>query len=123
MTDRENELILQDRLDKIRSVIKEYGEENFYVSFSGGKDSTVVSALLDMAVPGNKIPRVFANTGIEYKLILDFIERERERASVGAGCTQAVRSNKSHVGERRVSVQKQGTFSGCGIFPEWKPEW
>jgi hypothetical protein len=31
-----------------------------------------------MALPGNKIPRVYANTGIEYKIVLDFVERERE---------------------------------------------
>lgn len=75
----ENEFLLQDRLAKIKSVIEKYGEENFYLSFSGGKDSTVLSALLDIACPGNKIPRVYANTGIEYCLILEFVERERER--------------------------------------------
>ena len=74
-----NEFLLQDRLQKIRQIIRKYGEENFYVSFSGGKDSTVLSALLDMALPDNKIPRVYANTGIEYRLILDFVEREREK--------------------------------------------
>lgn len=74
-----NEFILEDRLQKIRQVIGKYGEENFYVSFSGGKDSAVLSALIDMALPGNKIPRVFLNTGIEYKLILDFVEGEGER--------------------------------------------
>lgn len=70
MTD--NELMLQDRLEKIKQTIEKYGEENFYLSFSGGKDSTVLSALLDMAVPGNKIPRVYANTGIELNMIRDF---------------------------------------------------
>lgn len=61
MTD--NELLLQDRIEKIQQIISKYGEENFYLSFSGGKDSTVLSALLDMALPDNKIPRVYANTG------------------------------------------------------------
>lgn len=74
-----NEFLLQDRLQKIRQIIRKYGEENFYVSFSGGKDSTVLSALIDMALPNNTIPRVYANTGIEYRLILDFVEREREK--------------------------------------------
>jgi 3'-phosphoadenosine 5'-phosphosulfate sulfotransferase (PAPS reductase)/FAD synthetase len=77
MTD--NEFLLHDRLTKIKSVIEEYGEDNFYISFSGGKDSTVLSALVDMAIPDNTIPRVYANTGIEYRLIVDFVERERER--------------------------------------------
>lgn len=75
----DNEFLLQDRLQKIRQIINKYGEENFYLSFSGGKDSTVLSALIDMALPKNKIPRVYANTGIEYRLILDFVERERDR--------------------------------------------
>ena len=75
----ENEFILQDRLGVIRDTIHKYGEEKFYISFSGGKDSTVVHHLVDMALPGNKIPRVFSNTGIEYNAIVEFVqERERE---------------------------------------------
>ena len=76
----ENEFLLQDRLNVIRDTINKYGEENFYLSFSGGKDSTVVHHLLDMAIPGNRIPRVFINTGIEYNAIVEFA-RERERES------------------------------------------
>ena len=68
-----NEFILQDRLQKIRQIISQYGENNFAISFSGGKDSTVLSALVDMAVPGNAIPRVYADTGIELKMIRDFV--------------------------------------------------
>ena len=74
----DNELILYDRLEVIKQTIQKYGEENFYLSFSGGKDSTVVHHLLDMAIPGNRIPRVFTNTGIEYNAIVEFV-RERER--------------------------------------------
>lgn len=77
MTD--NEFILQDRLGVIRDTIRKYGEENFYISFSGGKDSTVVHHLVDMALPDNKIPRVFINTGIEYVEIVNFV---KELASV-----------------------------------------
>ena len=69
----ENEFLLEDRLQKIRQIIGEYGEENFYLSFSGGKDSTVLSALLDMALPDNKIPRVYANTGIDLNMVRDFV--------------------------------------------------
>lgn len=70
-----NDFILKDRIEKIRSVITEYGEYNFYISFSGGKDSCVISKLVDIAVPHNRIPRVYCNTGIEYKLIVDFVEK------------------------------------------------
>jgi 3'-phosphoadenosine 5'-phosphosulfate sulfotransferase (PAPS reductase)/FAD synthetase len=61
------------RLQKIQQIIGQYGEENFYISFSGGKDSTVLSALVDMAIPNNQIPRVYANTGIELNMIRDFV--------------------------------------------------
>lgn len=71
MTD--NELILDDRLRKIKQVVSIYGEKNFYVSFSGGKDSTVVHTLIDMAIPNNKIPRVYVDTGIELNIVRDFV--------------------------------------------------
>lgn len=81
----DNELLLQDRLTKIQSVINKYGEDNFYISFSGGKDSTVLSALIDLALPDNKIPRVYANTGIELNMIRDFVldmQKEDDRVVV-----------------------------------------
>lgn len=66
-----NEFILQDRIQKIRQVINKYGEDNFYISYSGGKDSNVLSALVDMALPDNQIPRVYADTGIELNAVRD----------------------------------------------------
>jgi len=75
----ENEFLLQDRITKIKSINELYNlEENAYISFSGGKDSTVLSRLIDLALPNNKIPRVYINTGIEYKNVVSFVERERE---------------------------------------------
>lgn len=68
-----DEFILVDRIQKIKQIITEYGEDNFYISFSGGKDSTVLSALVDMALPNNQIPRVYADTGIELNMIRDFV--------------------------------------------------
>ena len=50
----ENEFLLIDRLNAIKDTINKYGEDKFYLSFSGGKDSTVVHHLLDMALPGSK---------------------------------------------------------------------
>lgn len=70
----ENELILFDRLEVMRKTIGKYGESNFYVSFSGGKDSTVLHYLIDEALPNNTIPRVYINTGIEYNDILKFVK-------------------------------------------------
>lgn len=71
----EYEFMLQDRISKIKSINDLYDlEHNSYVSFSGGKDSTVLHYLIDEALFGNKIPRVFINTGIEYKAILKFVK-------------------------------------------------
>ena len=69
----DNEFILQDRIQKIQQIVRKYGEDNFSISFSGGKDSTVLHHLIDMALPGNRIPRVYANTGIELNMIRDFV--------------------------------------------------
>lgn len=74
-----NDLILFDRLEKIKQIIEEYGEENFVISFSGGKDSTVVSALVDLALPNNNIPRVYCNTGIEYLKMVEHVEKLQEK--------------------------------------------
>lgn len=75
----DNELILFDRLNVIRDTNAKYDlEHNAYISFSGGKDSTVLHHLIDMALPNNKIPRVFSNTGIEYLSIVNFVKKIAE---------------------------------------------
>lgn len=72
----ENELLLQDRITKIKSINELHNlEENSYLSFSGGRDSTILHYLLDEALPGNKIPRVYINTGIEYTMVLQFVRK------------------------------------------------
>ena len=59
-----------DRVQKIRSMNELYHlEAKSFVSFSGGKDSTVLSELIDIALPNNKIPRVYIDTGIDYKTL------------------------------------------------------
>ena len=50
-----------------------------YLSFSGGKDSTVVLALIKLCeedgdIPKNAIPAVFCDTKIEMDAILDFVK-------------------------------------------------
>ena len=70
----DNELLLFDRLEAIKVTNQKYDlEHNAYLSFSGGKDSTILHHLLDMALPNNQIPRVFIDTGIEYQLIREFV--------------------------------------------------
>ena len=79
---KDNELLEIDRIEKIRSINKLYDlEKNAYLSFSGGKDSTVLHYLLDLALPNNKIPRLFINTGIEYEYIVDFVKQLEQKDS------------------------------------------
>lgn len=70
---------LSDRIQKIQQIDKEYDlRNNAYVSFSGGKDSTVLSDIIDRALPNNSIPRVFINTGIEYNELVKFVYEQKK---------------------------------------------
>lgn len=55
-------------------------EGKCYLSFSGGKDSTVILALIKqcedlLTIPPNSIPAVFNNTGIELGATTEFVHR------------------------------------------------
>lgn len=68
--------LIDDRIQKIRQIAKDYNIlENGYIAFSGGKDSTVLSDLVDRALPGNKIPRIYSNTGLDYLEIQKFVRQ------------------------------------------------
>lgn len=76
----DEELLLADRLGVIRTANEKYDlENNAYLSFSGGKDSTILHHLLDMALPRNNIPRVYIDTGIEYNAIRKFVMKLAEK--------------------------------------------
>ena len=75
MTDEKYEFVLTDRIAKIQAINEQYDlENNSYISFSGGKDSVVLSTLIDIALPNNIIPRIYFNTGIEYKMMVDYVK-------------------------------------------------
>lgn len=76
----EFDLLLFDRITKIKSINEQYDLlNNGYISFSGGKDSVILSHLVDLALPNNKIPRLFLNTGIEYIDIVKFVKELAEQ--------------------------------------------
>lgn len=79
MTTQEFDFLMYDRIEKIIQIITRYNENNFYISFSGGRDSTVLRDLIDRAIPHNNIPSVHINTGIELKSIEDFVKKCAER--------------------------------------------
>jgi len=57
---------------RIREWVNAYGEDGVYVSFSGGKDSTVLLRLVREEYP--YIPAIFVDTGLEYPEIRDFVK-------------------------------------------------
>ena len=57
---------------RIREWIREYGENGVYVSFSGGKDSTVLLDLVRQDFPN--VEAAFVNTGLEYPEIQRFVK-------------------------------------------------
>lgn len=57
---------------RIREWVNHYGESGTYISFSGGKDSTVLLHLVRELYPD--IPAVFVNTGLEYPEIQAFVK-------------------------------------------------
>lgn len=57
---------------RIRQWVEYYGEENVYISFSGGKDSTVLLDLVRSEYP--EIEAVFVDTGLEYPEIKQFVK-------------------------------------------------
>lgn len=57
---------------RIRQWVHEWGEDNVYVSFSGGKDSTVLLDIVRDIYPN--VEAVFVNTGLEYPEIQQFVK-------------------------------------------------
>ena len=57
---------------RIRDWVDEYGEDGVYVSFSGGKDSTVLLHIAREMYPN--IKACFVDTGLEYPEIRKFVK-------------------------------------------------
>ena len=58
--------------NRLREWVREFGTDGVYVSFSGGKDSTVLLHLVRELYPD--IPAVFCDTGLEYPEIRQFVK-------------------------------------------------
>ena len=58
---------------RIQTWIDEFGVDGVYVSFSGGKDSTVLVDIVRNVCGYREIPLVFVDTGLEYPEIREFV--------------------------------------------------
>lgn len=67
---------IQMTKQRIKEWIDEFGEDGVYVSFSGGKDSTVLKHIVDSMIKNGDIgsvPTIFINTGLEYPELQRFV--------------------------------------------------
>ena len=60
--------------ERVRQWIDEYGEDGVYISFSGGKDSTVLLDLVRNRFGYKNVKAVFVDTGLEYPEIRQFVK-------------------------------------------------
>ena len=58
--------------NRIRGWVEEYGTDGVYVSFSGGKDSTVLLDIVRKLYPD--VLAVYVDTGLEYPEIREFVK-------------------------------------------------
>lgn len=64
--------ITDEAISYIQSFQENYSLEDMFVSFSGGKDSTVVSDLVTKAYSTNKVMHIFGDTTLEFPLTYDY---------------------------------------------------
>ena len=60
--------------ERIRAWVREYGESGCYISFSGGKDSTVLLDIVRNGCGYDKIPAVFVDVPTQYPELKEFVE-------------------------------------------------
>lgn len=65
--------ITQEALNYIREVSAEYDVKDMFVSFSGGKDSTVTSDLVMRALSNPKILHIFGDTTLEFPKTEEYV--------------------------------------------------
>lgn len=59
---------------RIRDWVDMYGKDGVYISFSGGKDSTVLLDIVRNGCGFSEIPAVFSDTGLEFPEIKEFVK-------------------------------------------------
>lgn len=67
--------ITQEAVSFIQSYVDKFAIEDMMVSFSGGKDSTVTSHLVNRALGTNKVLHVFGDTTLEFPYTMEYRKR------------------------------------------------
>ncbi len=72
------DFIVNEASDFIRQEAKKFPNENIVISFSGGKDSTVVADLTIKALANPSILHIFSDTTLEFPLTMEYAKRYRK---------------------------------------------
>lgn len=67
--------ITEEAVGFVQQYIDKYSVEDMMVSFSGGKDSTVTSHIVNKALGTNKVLHVFGDTTLEFPYTLEYRKR------------------------------------------------
>ncbi|HAW59070.1 MAG TPA: phosphoadenosine phosphosulfate reductase, partial [Bacteroidales bacterium] len=73
--------LFDEATEFIRDTAKAYPHENVVISFSGGKDSSVVADLTVRALSNPSIVHIFGDTTLEFPLTIEYAKRFRENNS------------------------------------------
>lgn len=84
------ELFIEVNRDRYNSIVteatkfiidqkKNYNDDETFVSFSGGKDSTVVSSLVTRALGTTNVIHIFGDTTLEFPTTYEYVKRFKER--------------------------------------------
>lgn len=69
------EALVEEADEYIRRVAADYNFMEMFVSFSGGKDSTVVSDLVMRALGNPKVLHIFGDTTLEFPFTYEYVKR------------------------------------------------
>lgn len=67
--------ITEEAVNYVQGYVNQYSIEDMMVSFSGGKDSTVTSHIVNRALGTNKILHIFGDTTLEFPYTLEYKKR------------------------------------------------
>ena len=69
------EFIVREAVDYIKNSTKDYTAKDMFVSFSGGKDSTVTSDIVMRSLSEPKILHIFGETTLEFPETMRYVDR------------------------------------------------
>lgn len=72
--------ITEEAVNFVQQYTKQYSLEDMMVSFSGGKDSTVTSHIVNVALGTNKVIHIFGDTTLEFPYTLEYKKRFNKNA-------------------------------------------